>query len=61
MGLKTTFMNGWMEPAVKEVIGAGDREEISIAVLVTLGHADEVLPNPGRLPADKTVYRHRLA
>ena len=61
MGLKTTFMNGWMEPAVKEVIGAGDREEISIAVLVTLGHADEVLPNPGRLPAEKTVYRHRLA
>ena len=60
MGLKTTFMNGWMEPAVKEVIGAGDRDEISIAVLVTMGHADEVLPNPGRLPAEKTLFRHRL-
>ena len=61
LGLKTTFMNGWMEPAVKEVIGAQDRDEISIAVLVTLGHADEVLPNPGRLPAEKTIFRNRLS
>ena len=60
MGLKTTFMNGWMEPAVKEVIGAADRDEIAIAVLVCLGNAAEVLPNPGRLPSDHTVFRHRL-
>lgn len=60
LGLKTTFMNGWMEPAVKEVIGAKDREEISIAVLVTMGHADDVLPNPGRLPKERTIFHHRL-
>ena len=60
IGLKTTFMNGWMEPAVKEVIGAADRDEIAIAVLVCIGNAPEALANPGRLPAEHTVFRHRL-
>lgn len=60
MGLKTTFMNGWMEPAVKAVIGAADQENISIAVLVPLGHAAETLTNPGRLPRERTVFHSRL-
>lgn len=59
-GLKTTFMNGWREPAVKQVIGASDRDEIAIAVLVVMGHADRTLPHPGRLPRSQTVFRQRL-
>ncbi len=59
-GLNTTFMNGWREQAVKQVIGASDRDEIAIAVLVVLGHADRTLPHPGRLPTSQTVFRQRL-
>ena len=60
LGLQTTFMNGWREDAVKEVIGASDRDEIGLAVLVVLGHADETLPHPGRVDRSETVHRQRL-
>lgn len=59
-GLKTTFMNGWREQAVKDVIGASGRDEIAIAVLVVMGHAEQTLPHPGRLPRSETVFRQRL-
>lgn len=59
-GLQTTYMNGWREDAVKEVIGAAGREEIAIAVLVVLGHAKEILPHPGRVSSDQTVFHERL-
>ncbi len=59
-GLQTTFMNGWQEEAVKEVIGAAGRDEIAIAVLVVLGHSDQVLPHPGRVDQASTVFRTRL-
>ena len=50
LGLGTTFMNGWIEAGVKEVIGAADRHEIAIAVLLPCGHPLEVPENPGRFP-----------
>ncbi len=60
LGLQTTYLNGWMEDSVKEVIGAEGRDEIAIAVLVALGHADQTLENPGRVPRTSTVFRQRL-
>ncbi|MGE4619541.1 MAG: nitroreductase family protein [Planctomycetota bacterium] len=60
LGLQTTYMNGWREDDVKQVIGAEGREEIAIAVLVVLGHAAEVLANPGRISQTHTVFRGKL-
>ena len=60
LGLHSTFMNGWIEEKVKEVIGAGGRDEIAIAVLLPVGYADEVLSNPGRLPREETFFEERL-
>ena len=60
LGLHSTFMNGWIEEKVKEVIGAGGRDEIAIAVLLPVGYADEVLSNPGRLPRSETFFEEKL-
>ncbi|MGE4603067.1 MAG: nitroreductase family protein [Planctomycetota bacterium] len=59
-GLQTTYMNGWREDAVKEVIGATNRDEIAIAVLVAIGHAKKILAHPGRVSSKQTVFRGRL-
>ena len=60
-GLGSTFMNGWREDAVKAAIGAADRPEIAIAVLLPVGYPLEVPRSPGRLPPDRTVATDRLA
>jgi nitroreductase len=60
LGLQTTYMNGWREDAVKQVIGAEGRDEIAIAVLVVLGHASEVLAHPGRISQKHTVFHGKL-
>jgi len=60
LGLGTTFMNGWREDSVKEAIGAADRPEIAIAVILPVGHPLEVPANPGRLPRTRTVSVDRL-
>lgn len=56
MGLSTCFINGWQEDPVKAVIGAGDRPEIDIAVLLPVGYAAEPRKNPGRLPLSTNVF-----
>ncbi|MGF1461116.1 MAG: nitroreductase family protein [Leptolyngbyaceae cyanobacterium] len=56
MGLSSCFMNGWQEDAVKKVIGAGDRPDIAIAVLLPVGFAAESRQNPGRLPLSTNVF-----
>ena len=56
MGLNSCFMNGWQEDAVKQVIGAADRDDIAIAVLLTVGYAAEARQNPGRLPLSANVF-----
>ena len=60
LGLGTTFMNGYVEAGVKELIGAGDRPEIAIAVIIPVGHPLEVPTNPGRFPKGERVFEERL-
>jgi nitroreductase len=59
-GLSSCFMNGWAEDKVKVVIGAEDRPEIAIAVIVPIGYAAEPRKDPGRLPLSTTVSVDRL-
>ena len=60
LGLASCFLNGWEEGAVKRVIGAAD-PDLSIAVIVPVGHAAESRSNPGRLDLDHNVFRDRLS
>ncbi|MGA1203292.1 MAG: nitroreductase family protein [Planctomycetota bacterium] len=60
LGLGSTFMNGFLESGVKEVIGAKDREEIAIAVLLPIGHPKDVPMNPGRFPREHCAFVDRL-
>jgi nitroreductase len=60
LGLNSAFMNGWMEDAVKEVIGAKDNSDIAIALLMPIGYGEASYGNAGRLPEEITVFRNRL-
>ncbi|MBF2098567.1 MAG: nitroreductase family protein [Gloeomargaritaceae cyanobacterium C42_A2020_066] len=60
LGLATCPMNGWMEDKVKAVIGASERPELAIAVLVPVGYAAEKRLNPGRLPLSANVFVDRV-
>lgn len=56
MGLNSCFMNGWQEDVVKQVIGAADRADLAIAVLLAVGFAAEPRQNPGRMPLSANVF-----
>lgn len=59
-GLATSPMNGWDEALVKEAIGAERRDDLAVALLVSLGYpAEQPLP-PGRRPAAMNVFRERV-
>ena len=58
-GLATSPMNGWNEDKVKQVIGIADRDDLHIAVLVSLGFAAEVREHPGRRPLGVQVFGER--
>lgn len=60
LGLNSAFMNGWMEDAVKEVIGAKDDPSIAIALLMPVGYGEASYGHAGRLPEALTVFRNRL-
>jgi nitroreductase len=60
MGLSSGFLNGWQEDAVKKVIGAEDRADIVVAVLLAIGFAAEPRKNPGRLPLSTNVFVNSL-
>jgi nitroreductase len=60
LGLNSAFMNGWMEDAVKEVIGAKDKPDIAIALLMPVGYGDGSYGNAGRLPQEMTVFQNTL-
>ncbi|MBW4644019.1 MAG: nitroreductase family protein [Goleter apudmare HA4340-LM2] len=60
LGLSTCFMNGWIEEQVKEVIGAADKPDLAIAVLVPVGYAAEPRLDPGRLPFSYNVSVDRI-
>lgn len=61
-GLGTCFMNGWDEKQVKEIIGAGDDDDVAIALVLPVGYPDESHEpkNPGRLDRGKTFFIDRL-
>jgi nitroreductase len=61
LGLNSAFMNGWMEDAVKEVIGAKDNPDIVIALLMPVGYGEGSYGNAGRLPQRVTVFQNELA
>jgi nitroreductase len=56
-GLATSPMNGWDEQRVKQVIGVTDRDDLAIALLVSVGYAREPRPHPGRQPRELNVFR----
>ncbi|AYF73038.1 dehydrogenase [Nocardia yunnanensis] len=56
LGLATSPMNGWDEGKVKKVIGIEDREDLAIALLVSVGYAAETRRHPGRRAHDHTVF-----
>ncbi len=60
LGVASCFMNGWEEAAVKRVIGAGDDDDVAIAVLLPLGYTTSEPLSPGRLAAELTVFEERL-
>ncbi len=61
LGLGSCYMNGWDEAKVKQVIGAGDRPDIAIALVLPVGYPAEVPKFCGRLDRSVTVFENRLA
>ncbi|MEU3459150.1 nitroreductase family protein [Streptomyces sp. NPDC006733] len=59
LGLATSPMNGWDEEKVKQVIGIGDRPDLAIALLVSIGYPAEVRHHPGRRPLERNVFHER--
>ncbi|MFC4764118.1 nitroreductase family protein [Dyella koreensis] len=59
-GLATSPMNGWDEALVKRAIGAEQRDDPAVALLVSLGYAAEQPLAPGRRPATMNVFRERV-
>ncbi|MFG2879101.1 nitroreductase family protein [Streptomyces sp. NPDC048337] len=58
-GRATSPMNGWDEEEVKKVIGIDGREDLAVALLVSLGHPAEARRHPGRRPVGRNVFRER--
>ncbi len=59
LGLATSPMNGWDEAEVKKVIGIDNRDDLAIALLMSIGHPAEQRHHPGRRPLCHTVFRDR--
>jgi nitroreductase len=59
LGLATSPMNGWDEAQVKQAIGIGDRDDLAIALLVSVGHPAEQRPHPGRRALERNIFRER--
>lgn len=60
LGLATSPLNGWDEERVKKVIGAEGRDDVAIALLVSVGYAAGERKHPGRRAVDRTVFRERF-
>lgn len=65
LGLGSTFMNGWIEEKVKDVIGVPKtaRDQYAIAILLPVGYPDPDRPakNPGRLAKELTLFSNLLS
>lgn len=60
LGLATSPMNGWDESMVKRAIGAEHRDDLAVALLMSLGHPTELPLSPGRRPTAMNVFRERV-
>ncbi len=60
LGLGSSFMNGYDEARVKEVIGAADDEDVGVVLVMAVGHPAQRGLNPGRLPLSRTVFAESL-
>ncbi|MCX4984395.1 nitroreductase family protein [Streptomyces sp. NBC_00572] len=56
LGLATSPMNGWDEAKVKKVIGIGDRDDLAIALLMSVGYPAEERRHPGRRAMERNVF-----
>ncbi|TLG18148.1 dehydrogenase [Nocardia cyriacigeorgica] len=56
LGLASSPMNGWDEAAVKKVIGIEDRDDLAIALLVSIGYPAEQRHHPGRRARERNVF-----
>ncbi|MQY08374.1 putative NAD(P)H nitroreductase MhqN [Actinomadura sp. RB68] len=56
LGLATSPMNGWDEAKVKKVIGIGDRDDLAIALLMSVGYPAEERRHPGRRARERNVF-----
>ncbi|MCZ4124594.1 nitroreductase family protein [Streptomyces sp. H39-S7] len=59
LGLATSPMNGWDEDRVKQVIGIEDRDDLAIALLMSVGYPAEERRHPGRRPLQRNVFHER--
>ncbi len=59
MGLATAPMNGWNEDEVKKVVGIEGREDLAVALLVSVGTPAEERRHPGRRPRERHVFHGR--
>ncbi|MET9338880.1 nitroreductase family protein [Nonomuraea sp. NPDC003804] len=59
MGLATSPMNGWDEDRVKKVIGIDDRDDLAIALLVSVGYPAGQPRHPGRRALARNVFHER--
>ncbi|MGK5557086.1 nitroreductase family protein [Actinomadura kijaniata] len=59
LGLATCPMNGWDEERVKKVIGIGGRDDLAVALLLSVGYPAEERRHPGRRPLERNVFRER--
>ncbi|MEV4333354.1 nitroreductase family protein [Streptomyces sp. NPDC049597] len=59
MGLATSPMNGWDEAKVKKVIGIADRDDLAIALVVSVGYPAEERRHPGRRALERNVFYER--
>ncbi|GIG62635.1 nitroreductase [Longispora fulva] len=60
LGLATSPMNGWDEALVKKAVGIDDREDLAIALLVSVGYPAERPRHPGRRARSRNVYREHF-
>ncbi|MFI6938617.1 nitroreductase family protein [Streptomyces sp. NPDC050418] len=56
LGLATSPMNGWDEAEVKKAIGVEDRDDLAIALLMSVGHPAEERRHPGRRDRGRNVF-----
>jgi nitroreductase len=56
LGLATSPMNGWDEAKVKKVIGVADRDDLAVALLMSVGYPAERRRHPGRRAKARNIF-----